>query len=132
MNFSYPVKVLIVDDNEDFCEVTAEILMAAGYSVVVTKEPMAALDAVEKFRPDVCLLDIGLPGMDGYDLARRMRGCLPGLHIVGISGGLHEPEREIEAGAVLQEFIGKPFNYEALVAALGNAERPTQQMPASN
>lgn len=118
MSVSLPVKILLVDDNEDFSRVTEEILMSAGYTVALAREPMAALDAIMRFQPDICLLDISLPGMDGYDLARRMRGWLPTLSIIAISGYSREPQREIESGAVLQAFLEKPFNYDALAAVL--------------
>jgi DNA-binding response OmpR family regulator len=67
-----------VDDNVDGAETLARLLGAHGHEVRVFHEPIAALDAVREFRPDLAVLDIGLPVLDGYELARRMRVLLDG------------------------------------------------------
>jgi two-component system, OmpR family, response regulator len=66
-------RVLVVDDNEDAARSLAFLLRAAGYDVEAVFNAQAALDIVRRFHPDVCLLDINMPGMTGYDLARRIR-----------------------------------------------------------
>lgn len=117
-------KILVVDDNRDYTEVLAEILLSSGHSVAIAHEPTAALISAIQFRPDVCLLDIGLPEMDGYELAEKIRACVPDVTIIGISGGTREPEREKRAGAVLQEFIVKPFTWDVLESALARIGAP--------
>jgi CheY-like chemotaxis protein len=112
------LKILLVDDDKDYLEFTTRMLSSVGYSVTIATEPMAALDAVARFRPDVCLLDVDLPGMDGYDLATKMRGWMPALTIILVSGLSLEADREIESGAVIDQFIGKPFTYEHLDSIL--------------
>ena len=66
-------RVLVVDDNEDAANTCAALLEISGYTVHVAYAPEQALDALEAFHPDVAILDIGLPGMSGYALARLMR-----------------------------------------------------------
>jgi len=66
-------KVLVVDDNRDAADTTAALLEISGYEVHVAYEPDAALAILARHAPQVALLDIGLPGMSGYELARRMR-----------------------------------------------------------
>ncbi|HEY0887264.1 MAG TPA: ATP-binding protein [Ramlibacter sp.] len=66
-------KVLVVDDNRDAADTTAALLEISGYEVHVAYEPDAALAILEQHAPQVALLDIGLPGMSGYELARRVR-----------------------------------------------------------
>src|SRR6185437_16159726 len=66
-------KILVVDDNEDACESLSELLTELGYETQVAHDGPTALDAVRSFKADICLLDIGLPVMDGYELARRLR-----------------------------------------------------------
>lgn len=66
-------RVLVVDDNMDAAQTLAELLELWGYTVEVAYDGPAALSAAAAFRPDVVLLDIGLPGLDGYEVARRMR-----------------------------------------------------------
>jgi signal transduction histidine kinase/ActR/RegA family two-component response regulator len=66
-------KIMFVDDNEDAADITAEFLESAGYEVLVAYHPDQALALLEDFVPDLTVLDIGLPGMTGYDLAARWR-----------------------------------------------------------
>jgi PAS domain S-box-containing protein len=66
-------RVLVVDDNSDAADSLADLLRDVGHEVAVAYSPVAALDAVERFRPQVAVLDIGLPVMDGYELAARLR-----------------------------------------------------------
>jgi signal transduction histidine kinase/ActR/RegA family two-component response regulator len=72
------LKVLVVDDNQDAGITIGMLLEALGHTASVVHHPYAALDLAPSFQPDVFLLDIGLPGIDGYELARRLR-ALPGL-----------------------------------------------------
>ena len=68
------LRVLVVDDNVDAAETLAELLDMGGYEVAVAHDGAQALSQVESFRPEVVLLDIGLPGsMDGYEVAARIR-----------------------------------------------------------
>ncbi|MES2938640.1 MAG: ATP-binding protein [Pseudomonadota bacterium] len=67
------VRVLVVDDNHDAADTAATLLEFSGYEVRTAYEPWAAIDMFRQFRPEVALLDIGLPGMNGYELAARLR-----------------------------------------------------------
>lgn len=70
-------RVLVVDDNEDAATSLAFILGAAGYQVETSFSGPAALQKAEQFSPDACVVDINMPGMNGYDLARRLREMAP-------------------------------------------------------
>jgi len=95
-------RVLVVDDNEDAAEALAEALVDLGHAVEVAHDGPQALAKLETFSPDVALLDIGLPLMDGYELARRIRHepRLSGIRLVSITGyGQHSDRlRAQEAG----------------------------------
>src|SRR5688572_30739932 len=70
-------RVLVVDDNRDAATSLALLLGAAGYAVETTFDGKSALEVAERFAPDACVLDINMPGMDGYELARRLREMAP-------------------------------------------------------
>jgi signal transduction histidine kinase len=94
-------RVLLVDDNRDAAEMLAELLRAAGHEVLVAFDGPSALGAVPDFTPEVALLDIGLPVMDGYELARRLKDVLPATpRLVAITGygQEHDHRRSQEAG----------------------------------
>jgi signal transduction histidine kinase len=95
-------RVLVVDDNEDAAAALAEALVDLGHAVEVAHDGPQALAKLETFSPDIALLDIGLPLMDGYELARRIRRepRLSGIRLVSITGyGQHSDRlRAKEAG----------------------------------
>lgn len=70
-------RVLVVDDNVDSATTLAHVLAAAGYQVETCNDGITALDAAARFNPDACVLDICMPGMNGYELARRLRELCP-------------------------------------------------------
>jgi CheY-like chemotaxis protein len=98
---AHGLRLLVVDDNEDAGEMLGLYLETAGYQVTVAQSAQAALAAAEAEAPDVCLLDIGLPDMDGNELARRLRR-LPqtaSATLVAITGYGQEADRARAAGA---------------------------------
>lgn len=113
-------RVLIVDDNADAAESLAMLLEHAGCSVDVALDGASALTALARFRPDTVLLDIGMPGMDGYATARLMRATPGGkdLFLVALTGwGQDEDKRRaLEAG--FDEHLTKPVDLSVLETVL--------------
>jgi CheY-like chemotaxis protein len=70
-------RVLVVDDNRDAAASLAELLGIAGYEVQTSFDGKTALQTAARFEPDACVLDISMPGMNGYELARRLRELAP-------------------------------------------------------
>jgi CheY-like chemotaxis protein len=102
-------KVMVVDDNSDTAEMLAVGLTALGYEVQVAHDGLSALSLAEWFRPDVGLLDLGLPVMDGYELARRLRaGGSEAPLLLAVTGYGCEQDRERSRAAGFQEHMAKP------------------------
>jgi CheY-like chemotaxis protein len=116
--------VLLVDDNEDAAEALAMLLRQAGHEVLTAHEGAAALDATLAFRPEVVLLDIGLPGLDGYEVARRLRGepGLEGVLLVALTGFGQDEDRRRALEAGFDAHLTKPADVAALTAVLANRD----------
>ncbi len=113
-------RILVVDDNVDAAESLAMLLELGGHRVRVAHDGLSALAVAEAEPPDVAFLDIGMPGMDGYELARRFRAHsgLRDVMLVALTGWGQEDDRRRtkEAGFDLHEV--KPVAYETLLALL--------------
>ena len=120
------LRVLVVDDNRDAADLLATALRHVGDEVVVAYDGHAALEARATFEPEVALLDIGLPGMDGYELARRLRASAPpsGLQIIALSGYAEARDRERSKAAGFDEHLVKPINLQVLREMLASARPP--------
>jgi len=122
-------RVLVIEDNEDTAEALRMLLEALGHEVAVARDGRAALDALRASVPDVALVDIGLPGMDGYDLARRMR-ALPDaakMTLVALTGYGRAEDKEQARAAGFDDHLTKPVDLDALqglVARLGQKVSP--------
>lgn len=118
-----PLKVLVVDNEPDMVALARMTLEFAGYEVVEAATGPEAIDAVERERPNAVLLDIGLPGMDGWTVLDRLRsaGRLPALKVVVVTAysGPEVSERTRAAGGVA--YISKPFHPTALADAVAEA-----------
>jgi CheY-like chemotaxis protein len=105
-------RVLVVDDNEDAAELLREILCCLGHRVEVAYDGATALELAESFHPDVALLDIGMPVMNGYELAARLRECGgPTPRLIAISGYGAET---VAAKAGFDQHLLKPFDVNRL------------------
>jgi two-component system CheB/CheR fusion protein len=114
-------RVLVVEDDEDSALLLAETLGDHGYAVEVAHDGQSALLKAAEFKPQVAVLDVGLPDMDGYQLAKRMRALaqLPaGLRLIALTGygGDEELRRSREAG--FDVHLVKPILPDVLAKAI--------------
>ena len=116
-------RILVVDDNRDAAETLATVLELAGHEVRVAFDGPGALAAAEEFKPEAALLDIGLPVMDGYELAGRLRSnpALSGLRLVAITGYGQATDRQRSLAAGFSAHLVKPVDLEVVLSALGLA-----------
>jgi signal transduction histidine kinase len=116
-----PRRVLVVDDNVDSAGMMGSLLEFHGHSVWVAGSAEAALDIARTVTPDVALLDIGLPGLSGYDLARRMRqdARTCGTRLIALTGWGQESDRTLARDAGFDVHLTKPAELKDILAAIG-------------
>ncbi len=119
-------RVLVVDDNLDAAESLAMLLKVEGHETRTAHDGPAALEAAEAFRPEVIFLDIGLPRMDGYEVARRLRAQpgSAGVLLVALTGYGQEEDRRRTEEAGFDAHLVKPADPEAVQELLTRGERP--------
>jgi signal transduction histidine kinase/ActR/RegA family two-component response regulator len=124
------LKVLLVEDSADAAEMMAGALEMLGCHVAVAHDGPAALAAVAADRPDVGLLDIGLPGMSGYELAAKLRAggfCPPSVKLLAITG--YAKDSEALAAAGFDGHLAKPVDFEQLQQTLADVAALRREPP---
>jgi CheY-like chemotaxis protein len=113
------LRVLVVDDNADTAKGMALLLELAGHTARIAISGIEAINAARNDCPEVVLLDIGLPGMDGYEVAKQLRqGICPDILIIAISGyGDEESERRTRESGFDHRLV-KPVDYNDLISLL--------------
>lgn len=131
-------RVLIVDDNVAAAQTMAMLLSMNGYDVLVAEDGASALDKYAESRPDIVLLDVGLPDMSGHEVARRIRQTRTPEPptIVAVTGWEREDMHPTQNGGVCDEFdffLTKPVNYDDLDKLLreGGEDMIPTQPPAA-
>jgi CheY-like chemotaxis protein len=120
-----PLRVLVVDDNPDAAGTMAGLLILAGHHARYFVDGPTALAAAPAFRPDVCLLDLRMPGMDGCELGRQLRSALGDrLKLVAVTGERREVAEPRVAAARFDLWFSKPADPTALLAALQRISAP--------
>jgi len=111
-----PCRILVVEDNLDAAEMLCEVLHAHGHVVEAVHDGPSALRAASRFEPELVLLDIGLPGMDGYEVARRLRrgAAEHAAILVALTGYGQESDRECSRSAGINVHLTKPFDLASL------------------
>jgi signal transduction histidine kinase len=116
------MRLLVVDDNIDAAEMLALLLEADGHEVVVEHGSRAAIERAKLFCPQACLLDIGLPDIDGYELARRLR-AIPGMEqaiLVAVTGYGQQNDHDNAIAAGFDHHMVKPIDIAQLASILGS------------
>lgn len=116
------LQILVVNDNLDTAHTLAMLLKMAGHEVRIAQDGPTALEAVSDFRPDVALLDIGLPGLDGFEVAKRIRqqSLFRKLVLVAITGYGKETDRQRSKEVGFDHYLIKPTQFEKVLEILGS------------
>lgn len=119
-------RILIIDDNTDASEALALLLTGEGHEVQTCSDGVQGIDAAATFRPDVVLLDIGLPGMDGYEVARRLRASDVARQalLIAVTGYGQPSDRRRSAEAGFSYHMVKPVEPAALIQILAATVKP--------
>lgn len=124
------LRVMVVDDNADAAEMLAMLIEALGHQVVVEHHPNRALERAPTERPDVFLLDIGLPDMDGNEMARRLR-----MHpdttkatLIAVTGYGHDQDRDAALNAGFDYYFAKPIDSTKLASLLADVDIEKQHL----
>jgi DNA-binding response OmpR family regulator len=117
-------RVLVVEDNPDGRQSLQLLLQLWGYTVHVADNGLDGVRAALDWRPDVAILDIGLPGLDGFEVARNLRCNLDSeILLIALTAYTHDRQRALEAG--FDYFLGKPADMDELYRMLREQGRPT-------
>jgi CheY-like chemotaxis protein len=117
------LRVLVVDDSVDAAQSLAMLLESAGHDVQTAHDGPATLEAALDYRPSVVLLDIGLPGMNGFEVAKRLRQQpeLGNLVLVAMTGYGHEADRQRSQEAGFDHHLVKPADFGKVERILASA-----------
>jgi signal transduction histidine kinase len=117
-----PCRVLMADDNTEFTELYQTMLAMRGHVVEVIHNGTAVVEAARQFRPDVILLDIGLPGLDGFEIAERLRQQpeTQGILLVALSGSTRDEDRTHALDAGFNSYMTKPVRFAEIEDVLSS------------
>ncbi len=113
-----PRRVLIVDDNRDAAQTMALLIKLSGHETATAHDGPEALAMLDVVKPEVALLDIGLPKMDGYELARRIRERVSDVYLIAVSGYGQPEDKARSSEAGFDEHFVKPVDSTQLIASL--------------
>jgi len=112
-------RIAIIEDNSDSRDMLYSLLRMDGYDVVAARDGLEGLELVLKHQPDVALVDIGLPGIDGFEVARRVRASLGNqILLIALTGYGREEDRRAVLAAGFNEHLVKPLDPDDLVKIL--------------
>jgi PAS domain S-box-containing protein len=122
------LRVLLVDDSPDVRRSVAMMLEMEGHEVHLAHDGVQAIEQFERLHPELVLMDIGMPRMDGYEAARRIRAlpCGRAVRLVALTGWGQEEDRRLAMDAGFDEHWTKPIEFESLRAVIAGARRQSQ------
>jgi two-component system cell cycle response regulator DivK len=113
-------RILVVEDQEDNRQIIRDLLSATDYEIMEAESGEQALEAVTKQRPDLILMDIQLPGMDGYEATRRIKAdpALRSIPIIAVTSYALSGEEQKARAAGCDEYVPKPYSPRQLLAKI--------------
>lgn len=120
-------RILVVDDHQDTATLLSAVLRTLGADVLTSYNGPQAVESCEAFAPCVVLLDLGMPGMDGFAVAKKIRSLPNGstTRIIAVTGWVQEQARDLSSEFGIDQFLLKPVDVRELVAVI-QAESPNK------
>lgn len=109
-----PRRVLVIDDERDVADLLANLLRRSGHEVWTAYSGQSGIDAAVELKPDAALVDIAMPDLDGYEVARQLRVRLPGILLIAITGLVQEPDRVRARQAGFDYHLAKPATVQQI------------------
>jgi len=120
------LKILVVDDDENIREVLSDLLLLEGHQVLLAEEGEQALLIFEENQPDIIITDLGMPGISGWEVAKRMKKKDPTKKVIVISGwGASLQKDQLEENCV-DQILSKPFHLEQVKKVIDEVMSKTQ------
>jgi CheY-like chemotaxis protein len=121
-----PVRVVVTDDEPDIAKLTAKVLQSAGYAAMHCCDGISTINLVQAFAPQLVLLDLAMPRMDGFEVARALRrsGHSPDLRIIAVTAFDDREHRDRAQEAGFDAFLAKPFDLAALEQLVADVLQP--------
>jgi CheY-like chemotaxis protein len=126
-------RILLIEDNLDTAETLRDLLVLAGYSVEIARSGPEGIACAQRFQPERVVCDIGLPGMDGYQVARilRQEPATADAHLIALSGYAREEDLQQSREAGFNSHLKKPVAFDELVRVLQRADSPDRRLVGS-
>lgn len=114
-------RILVVDDNPDSANTVAFLLKLSGHDVHIAHDGPSAIASARRIRPDFLFLDLGLPGLDGFEVARLLRSepGFDGMRIIAVTGSGHDPDRDRSREVGIDHYLVKPVDPRFIDSLLG-------------
>lgn len=126
-----PARILVVDDERALAQILGSYLVKAGYEVHYAVDGLGSVAAARELDPEVILLDLGLPGLDGIEVCRQVR-TFSDCYILMLTARDDETDRIIGLGVGADDYIGKPFSPREVVARVSAVLRRPRQSRATS
>ena len=122
-------RVVVIEDNEDSRELLCQLLSLSGFECSGARDGQSGLDLVTDFRPDVAIIDVGLPGIDGFEVARRLRADARhrDVYLIALTGYGQQTDRDMALEAGFDEHVVKPVQPDKLARMLAEGENARQR-----
>jgi CheY-like chemotaxis protein len=117
------MRILIIEDNPDLLEILCDLLEALGHDAISAEDGSVGIRKAKEMKPDVILCDIGLPGINGYEVAEQIRSDeeLKNTFMIALSGYAQQRDIERAKEAGFRRHLAKPVQLDILKLALGEA-----------